>query len=567
MRVQIVEFSLQRYRSIQRAEKLQLGDLTILIGPNNEGKSNILQGLVTGMRLLASTQGGTKVGRQPSNLTRYRVRQDDYDWERDFPIGLQSSKPDGSTMFDFVFELSADEIAEFKLEVKSNLNGTLPIRLTATAESLNFEVRKKGPGGKALTSKRNQIAAFVARRINPQAIPSIRTAQESMRIVDSMVQRELRKLEGSSDYVAAMEKVTELQKPILDEIGSNLREMLNTFLPEVSAVHLEVKDRYRRMSECEITVDDGTATDLRHKGDGVQSLAAISLIHHVAQQSPASREIVLAIEEPEAHLHPRAIHQVRRVLGEIASRQQVILTTHSPLLVNRAHIGANVIVHRKRARPAQSIAEIREVLGVRVADNLSAAEVALIVEGSEDTRSLRALLSERSAVVRVALDDGRLAIDDMHGCGNLRYRLALMADHLCTTHVLLDNDAAGIAAAEHARNEGLLEFADQTFAASVGMRESELEDWMSLDLYREPVRRKYNVDLSTPTFKKRRDKWSTRAGREFQRAGQIWNDAVKQDVKDLIATLAATNPHQALQPEWSTAFAGLVAALEEKLRS
>lgn len=388
-----------------------------------------------------------------------------------------------------------------------------------------------------------------------------------MRIVDSMVQQELRKLEESSEYVTAMEKVTELQKPILDEIGNNLRRMLNTFLPEVSAVHLDIQDRYRRMSECEIIVDDGTATDLRHKGDGVQSLAAISLIHHVAQQSPASREIVLALEEPEAHLHPRAIHQVRRVLSEIASRQQVILTTHSPLLVNRAHIAANVIVHRRKARPAQSIAEIREVLGVRVADNLSAAEIVLIVEGSEDIRSLRALLSDRSAVIRIALDDGRLAIDDMHGCGNLRYRLALMADQLCTTHVLLDNDAAGVAAAEHARNEGLLEFADQTFAASVGMRESELEDWMSLDLYHEPVRRKYNVDLSTPSFKKRKDKWSTRAGREFQKAGQIWNDTVKQDVKDLVATLAASSPQQALQPEWSTAFAGLVAALEEKLRS
>lgn len=226
-----------------------------------------------------------------------------------------------------------------------------------------------------------------------------------------------------------------------------------------------------------------------------------------------------------------------------------------------------MIVHRRKARPAQSIAEIREVLGVRVADNLSAAEIVLIVEGSEDARSLRALLPERSAVIRIALNDGRLAIDDMHGCGNLRYRLALMADQLCTAHVLLDNDAAGIAAAEHARNEGLLEYADQTFASSVGMRQSELEDWMSLDLYREPVRRKYNVDLSTPTFKKRKDKWSTRAGREFQKAGQTWNDTVKQDVKDLVATLAATNPKQALQPEWSTAFAGLVTALEEKLHS
>lgn len=563
--MQIVEFSLQRYRSIQKAEKLRLGDLTILIGPNNEGKSNIVQGLVTGMRLLASTQGGAKVGRQPSNLTRYRVRRDDYDWERDFPVGLQATKPDGSTVFDFVFELSPDEIVEFKSDVKSNLNGTLPIRLTATAESLNFEVRKKGPGGKALTDKRTQIAEFVAKRINPQAIPSIRTAHESMRIVDTMVQQELRRLEESPDYVAAMNRVAELQKPILDEIGLNLREMLNTFLPEVTAVHLDVKDRYRGMSECEIVVDDGTATDLRHKGDGVQSLAAISLIHHVAQQSPASREIVLALEEPEAHLHPRAIHQVKRVLGEIASRQQVILTTHSPLLVNRANIAANVIVHRKKARPAQSIAEIREVLGVRVADNLSAAEFVLVVEGSEDSRALRALFTHRSSPIRTALNEGRLAIDDMHGSGNLRYRLALMVDQLCTAHVLLDNDAAGLAAAEHARNEGLLEFADQTFASSIGMRESELEDWVDLDLYREAVRRKFNVDLATAVFRKRKDKWSTRTGREFQKVGQLWNDSVKQEIKDLVAGLVVANPDRALHTEWSTAFNGLVEALENKL--
>jgi len=332
--MQVVEFSLQRYRSIQKAEKIRLGDLTILIGPNNEGKSNILRGLVTGMRLLAGTPGASRRPRQTGAATRYRVVNDDYNWDRDFPIGLQATKPDGTTVFDFTFELSEDEISEFQTEVNSKLNGTLPIRLTAGQDTLTFEVRKKGPGGKALTDKRTAIAEFVATRLNPQDIPAIRTAQASMRIVDEMVQRELRVLERSPEYSDAMVKIQELQRPILDAIGVNLRTMLNTFLPDVTEVQLEVRDRYRGMNECEIVVDDGTATDLRHKGDGVQSLAAISLIHHVAEQSPATREIVLALEEPEAHLHPRAIHQVKRVLAEIASRQQVILTTHSPLLVN-----------------------------------------------------------------------------------------------------------------------------------------------------------------------------------------------------------------------------------------
>ena len=557
---------MQRYRSIQKAEKIRLGDLTILIGPNNEGKSNILQGLVTGMRLLASTPGQTKAGRQATTQTRYRVQRDEYDWERDFPIGLQSSKPDGTTIFDFVFELSDEEVAEFQSEVKSKLNGTLPIRLTASADSLVFEVRKKGPGGKALTDKRVAIAGFVARRINPQAIPSIRTAQESMRIVDSMVQRELIKLAESPEYVAAMDKVAELQRPILDEIGQNLREMLNTFLPDVTAVRLDIRDRYRGLNECEILVDDGTTTDLRHKGDGVQSLAAISLIHHVAQQSPTSGEIVLALEEPEAHLHPRAIHQVRRVLQEIASRQQVILTTHSPLLVNRSSIASNVIVHRRKAAPAQSIDQIRDVLGVRVADNLSAAEIVLVVEGSEDVAALEALLPAQSSAIGTALNEGRLAIDGMHGTGNLRYRLALMADQLCTAHVLLDNDAAGVSASAAARNEGLLEFADQTFASSVGMVESEFEDWIDPDLYLAAIKRKFNVDLWSTAFRRRKQKWSARVEREFRHAGQLWDDGTKAAVKGTVATLVAERPDQALKPEWSTAFGGLVAALEDKLQ-
>jgi hypothetical protein len=97
------------------------------------------------------------------------------------------------------------------------------------------------------------------------------------------------------------------------------------------------------------------------------------------------------------------------------------------------------------------------------------------------------------------------------------------------------------------------------------MRESELEDWVDLDLYREAVRRKFNVDLATAVFKKRKDKWSTRTGREFQRVGQLWNDAVKQEIKDLVAGLVAANPDPALHAEWSTAFDGLVGALENKL--
>jgi len=38
-------FTITRYRSINRAQRVPVGSFTVLVGPNNEGKSNILRAL------------------------------------------------------------------------------------------------------------------------------------------------------------------------------------------------------------------------------------------------------------------------------------------------------------------------------------------------------------------------------------------------------------------------------------------------------------------------------------------------------------------------------------------
>ena len=80
--------------------------------------------------------------------------------------------------------------------------------------------------------------------------------------------------------------------------------------------------------------------------------------------------MILAIEEPESHLHPSAIHQLRAVLADIASKHQVIMTTHCPLFVDRTSIKSNIIVHKNKAVPAKDVKEIRDILGVRASNNL-----------------------------------------------------------------------------------------------------------------------------------------------------------------------------------------------------
>src|SRR5690606_14030359 len=133
---------------------------------------------------------------------------------------------------------------------------------------------------------------------------------------------------------SALDAVAALQKPILERISGNIRETLKEFLPNVKEVQVTIpeEERFRALRRaCEIVVNDGTPTQLAKKGDGVQSLAALSLLRHASVSTGLGKNLILAIEEPESHLHPSAIHQLREVIAEITQKHQVIMTTHCPL--------------------------------------------------------------------------------------------------------------------------------------------------------------------------------------------------------------------------------------------
>jgi len=77
-----------------------------------------------------------------------------YYWERDFPVNFQSRKTGTQTIIRLEFLLSENEISEFKDEIKSNLNGTLPIVVKIGKDNNPIiEVSKKGIGSKTLNSK------------------------------------------------------------------------------------------------------------------------------------------------------------------------------------------------------------------------------------------------------------------------------------------------------------------------------------------------------------------------------------------------------------------------------
>jgi len=562
--MELVSFSVSNYRSITTAYKLPIRRPTVLIGPNNEGKSNILRALVASLQFLA-TLGGVRL--RNDRITSMVRSRDIFDWQRDFPVSLQSKQPDGETVFDLEFRLSEQEIAEFRHDVKSTLNGTLPIQLRFGAGETRLGVMKQGKGGAALTGKAQLVARFVARHINIAYIPAVRTASAATEIVADLVDRELALIETQPAYKAALTALADLQRPVLEQIGVSIRSTLHEFLPNVKNVVVEISDmaRYRALRRSvEIVIDDGTATSLERKGDGVQSLAALSLMKHASHSGASTRQVVLAIEEPESHLHPRAIHQLRDVLDDLSSKHQVILTTHCPLFVDRTNLRSNILVNKKKAVPARSIGELRDALGVRASDNLRNAEIALVVEGEEDRVALQALLAHASKSIGTALQTGLIAIDTLHGGANLIYKLSQLRETLCSWHVLLDHDKAGLAAYEKARGEGLLVAADVTHVICPNLKESEFEDMLDEGLYAEFLRNQYAASLASPKFKGKA-KWSDRLRAAFLHQGRLWSPRVEMEIKTKVAELIVATPGKALNPYKRGPFDGLVTALEAKL--
>jgi len=335
----------------------------------------------------------------------------------------------------------------------------------------------------------------------------------------------------------------------------------------ISDVQVQIPSEARFQAlrrSCEIIINDGTPTLLQYKGDGVQSLAALGIMRHASEKSAHGKNFVIAIEEPESHLHPSAIHELRDVINELSGNHQVVLTTHCPLFVDRANISNNIIVHGKKARPAKKVQEIRDILGVRASDNLRNAEIVLLVEGEDDMVALNSLLSHASKKIKTAIDNGTIAIDFLAGGTNLAYKVGLIRDALCLTHCYLDDDKCGHDSFEKARVQGLLTDADVNFSTCEGMPEAELEDLYDRSVYIDLIKNLYRVTLNSPKFKTNR-KWSNRMRDVFRQHGKRWNDQVEMEIKAKIAELISKSPENVLNEQKRTSFDSLVITLEDRL--
>ena len=558
--MKLSDFSVVNYRSITTARKIKTNNMSVLVGKNNEGKSNILRALTLAMDIM-------KIYSKDPRSLQIAVRpylKNHYSWEKDYPISLQEKNPNGWSSIDLNFELDEQDILAIRSMTGIRLSGCIPVRVSTNGAAAKIDIPKRGTAAFADADNKKKIIEYVCFKIDFNFIPAVRTEYDALRVVDSLIEKSLETLDTNPDYINAMNKIEELQQGILDGISNQIIEPLQEFLPTVRNVQIHIQNERRRIAmrrNTEIIIDDGTPTPIQQKGDGIKSLTALAILNIPAR---VDRVSVVAIEEPESHLHPESARQLYDTIMSLSQTHQIVLTTHSPLFVNRTNLKENIIVNDGKATPVKKIKEIRDVLGIHISDNLTNAEHALIVEGEDDKIALEKLLPSMSTKIKRAIQNGTFIIDYIGGAGNLPYKLSFYRNLQCKYHVLLDNDDAGRHAGSEAERQGLLDVRNVTYAICNGSPNAEIEDCYNKAVYENAILNEFGVNINVAEFRGNK-KWSDRIAGCFLSQGKLWNDAMEKRVKLVVANEISEEVDTVLNEHKRSSMDALVTSLETLL--
>jgi AAA15 family ATPase/GTPase len=115
---------------------------------------------------------------------------------------------------------------------------------------------------------------------------------------------------------------------------------------------------------------------LDNLGSGYEMIFSLLYSFNLSQQS--NKQLIIFIDEPELHLHPKLQEDFVKILLEFSKTAQIILTTHSPLLVKQVLYNEKTQVNVLQKESSEvKIAKIED----RVLPYLSANEINFIAFG------------------------------------------------------------------------------------------------------------------------------------------------------------------------------------------
>lgn len=290
------------------------------------------------------------------------------------------------------------------------------------------------------------------------------------------------------DLVASLpdplkEHLVQLARSTAYELGDKLNDVVPAYLSDSARVTIKTANKPQRLQEAflaaigdlEIHVSLGNrviaepwdktenelppgAEPLETASAGVQRAVSLSTLELYADPDlwPATKPVILLIDEPEVGLHPSAQRRLARALSRLSDRSgvQALIVTHSATLINGTSLPGVRIVHRRieddvdrsEVLVPHDLHMVAEALGATPADVLLG-QCFVVVEGATE----RAVLPIWAEKLGIDLERGGVRLFGAEGWTK-EFALSLVIDLVypgARLYLLLD--AGEIAETERAK--------------------------------------------------------------------------------------------------------------------
>lgn len=387
MAYRLTKFEIQNFRSISTSVTLQFtkGELTILCGPNNNGKTNCLRA----MDLF------------------FRMDPKLFQAEKDRPYHITHGSRGGKSQTTFIGTFFKDDEKD-PYTIKQVYKGK-PATLTI---SLGSSEKKEDQEKARNIINQFQFIFVETNNVNlPEVIRKMFT--------EKILAPGMKKNRGQTKARERLQNFQEDCQKVVKKINNHLTKQFHSFFTdsslkkEISGYKFNItfpQSLIEMMARCiNITLQDQNDLDLEWKGS-YQRLALFAMISYYAKLIK-DKKVIWGIDEPEGSLQSKLQKHTFQNLKKLAQDHCIIITTHSSFFIDIHHLDTTFLLESKSdlktyrnkdkvyrnttfIRPStepENLKLIKDYIGIDAGDTWELFPNNILVEGETDRNYLQTL--------------------------------------------------------------------------------------------------------------------------------------------------------------------------------
>jgi predicted ATP-dependent endonuclease of OLD family len=444
--MKLKNLTINGFRSVKQKESLRVDEkVTILIGANDHGKTNLLDAIacLNDDKQIKPEDMNWDLG--PNDVTEIEWHFDcDPEVKKkldEFKVPAEVATPEGTspTPKPPIFSTNDQNEIVYVRNSKENkvkvLSVPLEIAVTKEAEILKFKPK---------------VELFEAPKNNlKDTVTSAQLITGDYEFMQGLFR--LAEIWDQKDTIFAHNDTT---SKLLDKASDTLTKKLREQWNQGKDLSWRLKHIGTNGDNIVIEIQDPSIdnryTRPSYRSSGFKTYFLLSMIISARTQKNPSNSFIYLFDEPGTYLHPRAQLDLQKSFESISDESQLIYTTHSLFLVSKNHPSRNRVISKTidgtkiDQKPfIRNWKAVRDSLGILLSNNFLIADKTLLVEGPSDGIYILDSIRKLKETNKIDMDLNDLSIVDAGNQENYVAMAKLMLSEGRSVVAVVDGDGGG----------------------------------------------------------------------------------------------------------------------------